>query len=823
MSAAARASAASRAVREGVSSTLRGGSTSHAAPQLSSSVLSLGKKWTPAPPQKDRVDLPHPRRNGNYSVSGEPSRPPPRNWSRASPPQEGQRDNRDRPWSTQPPPRNGQSRQGSFPRQQHQHQHQQRPWADRNEPFRREGQLQRQPLQPRFQTPIEHVKELDSQDSTNSRRLRPKGKGGLIDQLREDSKSEQPHPGNHLLLQRPKKPRVVHLKKMQKDVFIPSSISVAHLSRVLNVRQEWLQRRMRKIGMDDVGYDHILNSDDASLLAMEFDCNPIVNDEAAFDVYPSALPADPSSLPLRPPVVTIMGHVDHGKTTLLDTLRSTSVAASEAGGITQHIGAFSVPVSDSSITFLDTPGHAAFTAMRARGAGVTDIIVLVVAADDGVMPQTKEVIELAKGDGSGEGVGLVVAINKCDKPGVDVNKIKLSLLSAGVQLEEFGGDVPAVEVSGLTGKGLDTLVETISAVAEVRELRARAEGNAEGYVLESRVDKGKGPVATVLVLRGSLAPGLHILAGTSWARVRQMTDSSGAVLRTAGPGTPVIVSGWKELPSAGDEVLAASESDIKKAVTNRKRKVEANALKADVEALNDVRREAREEERMSASAKEEREKEKGKEEGPKELRLIIKGDVSGTVEAVVGVLQGIGNKIAQVKIVHSSVGDVTDSDVALAKAVNGMVVGFSVKAPPKILSTANSLSVPVYTESVIYRLMEEIRTRVAALLPVTIEKHVVGEANVQQVFEIKLKGKDTIHIAGCRVGNGLLQKDKKVRVIRGNQEVYDGPLVTLKQVKKDITEARKGTECGIGLDSFKDIKEGDLIQCYQVIQKPGVL
>ncbi|KIJ44240.1 hypothetical protein M422DRAFT_104588, partial [Sphaerobolus stellatus SS14] len=332
----------------------------------------------------------------------------------------------------------------------------------------------------------------------------------------------------------------------------------------------------------------VLNSEYASMLALEFDRNPIIDEEAGFDIFPPPTHPDQSSLPLRPPIVTIMGHVDHGKTTLLDTLRSASVAKGEAGGITQHIGAFSVPVTSSSdgrsmITFLDTPGHAAFSAMRARGATVTDIIVLVVAADDGLMPQTREVIELIKKE---KDTHVVVAINKIDKPGVDAEKIKNALLGEGLTLEDFGGDIPAVEVSGLTGQGLPDLIETISAVAGMADLRAEQTGDVLGFVLESKMHKGLGPVATVLVLRGELKPATNIISGMTHGRVRQLTDSHGQVVKAAYPGMAVTVSGWKELPNAGDEVLQGSDTNIKKALNNRKRRQDMASMLEDAEAIN---------------------------------------------------------------------------------------------------------------------------------------------------------------------------------------------------------------------------------------------
>ncbi|KAF9458674.1 hypothetical protein BDZ94DRAFT_1270200 [Collybia nuda] len=620
-------------------------------------------------------------------------------------------------------------------------------------------------------------------------------------------------------------------KQISVDIYIPTTVSVGTLARLLGVRLERLQHKMRNAGMSSwAKYDHVLTSDYAVLLAEEFGRNPIVNDEAAFDIYPLP-PRDPLTLPPRPPVVTIMGHVDHGKTTLLDTLRSTSVAKGEAGGITQHIGAFSVPVpmtegnisGPQSITFLDTPGHAAFSAMRARGAGVTDIIVLVVAGDDGIKPQTREVIELIKKD---EGkIGVVVAINKVDKPGVNVDTVKKALMAENIQLEEFGGDIPSVEVSGLSGHGLPDLVETLSAIAEMQDLRAEQDGLVHGFVLESKIHKGLGPVATVLVLRGCLKTGSHIISGVSQAKVRVMTNSTGAVIKAALPGTAVTVSGWKTLPNAGDEVLQGTEAEVKKAINNRIRKAEIEASLVDVEAINASRRQEREEREIMQQLKAvatNPEPQLGK-KGPKELRLIIKADVSGSAEAVTGALEGIGNKQVITRIVSSGVGEISESDITMAKAVGGMIVGFSVSAsrPIEILAAQND--VPIFTSNIIYRLMEDIKDRVIALLPVIIETRVTGEATVLQLFEIQLKAKQTKKVAGCRVTNGLVEKTKFAKVIRDGTVMHEGTLDTIRHLKKDVMEVRKGSECGLSLEGFADLRQGDIIQMYEKVEKPGVL
>ncbi|KAG8836202.1 hypothetical protein FRC18_011700 [Serendipita sp. 400] len=644
---------------------------------------------------------------------------------------------------------------------------------------------------------------------------------------------------------------VAKLKVFQKqrDIFLSKHVSVERLSRLLRIRIDRLQSALEKAGMTEVSYDHLLDSEDAALIAPEFGCNVIIDEVAAFDIVPPPLPKDTSSLSHRPPVVTIMGHVDHGKTTLLDTLRSASVAQGEAGGITQHIGAFSLPVSSlctskdakkndgRMITFLDTPGHAAFSSMRARGAMVTDIIVLVVAADDGVMPQTKEVIELVKKEHGH--VGLVVAINKIDKPGADPMIVKQMLLAEGVQLEEFGGDVPAIEVSGLTGQGLDNLMETVSLVSELMDLRAEPKGTAIGHVLESKNEKGFGPVASVLLLRGNLSTGSHLIAGQTSCRVRSLTDSNGKSVKGVPPGTAVSVSGWKDLPNAGDEVIQGTEDEVKRALINRKRNQDLASLVEDVGAINEKRKLERERREQELKEAEEAlrtgrviktnsslltEIDTVQDETIKTLRLIIKADVSGSAEAIAGALEGIGNDKASTKILQYAVGSVTEGDVALAKATEASIIAFGVQIPKSVVQAANLQSVPLISSNIIYRLMETVREKVSALLPPIIEHRVAGEANVQQMFEIDLKGRKVLKIAGCRVTNGTLEKNKPIRLMRDGKIVHDGTLDTFRHLKKDIMEARKGMECGLSVSQYSgDFLVGDVIQAYEVITKPAVL
>lgn len=652
----------------------------------------------------------------------------------------------------------------------------------------------------------------------------------------------------------------------------------------------------------DVRPDLLLSFEEAEVILLEMDQLAVPMDASssqAFDVYPRPPLSDSerAKAPLRPPIVTIMGHVDHGKTTLLDRLRSTSVAAGEAGGITQHIGAFSVPVgkkasfsssgSQPRITFLDTPGHAAFSAMRSRGAQLTDIVVLVVAADDGVMPQTKEVIQVvdqlqseSRSTGASHGtVQLVVALNKVDKPEADVEKVKRDLLSTGVQLEDFGGDIPCVEISGKTGQGLDRLEETLLALSELAELRSEAVGAVEGLILESRVEKGRGNTATVLIKRGQVQVGDIIVAGTSFAKVKGLSDEGNRPQKSAGPGDAVLVMGWRSLPHAGDEVLGVVDQSgvgaellAKKAVERRTRVEEQRKLSEDVVAVNEGRRiKAEEDEKRDREAFEQRQRarearmqqaagqggaksagtadaaaaaatgeeqnaevedEMGAEARSKkqELRLVVKADFSGTVEAVLGAISGIGNADVCVKIVSSGVGEPNEGDIAMAQAVGQCeVIGFNVKPSKHILNLATKAHptpVKVHCDSVIYRLMSHVSEQCAALLAPIVETRVNGEAVIAEVFNINLKGRHFRNVAGCRVTNGVLSRNSQVRVLRGDERkvIYEGKLDSLRQVKREVEEMRKGTECGLGFEGmWGAFEKGDIVQCIHNVEVPRKL
>ncbi|KAJ2957298.1 hypothetical protein NQZ79_g6981 [Umbelopsis isabellina] len=647
-------------------------------------------------------------------------------------------------------------------------------------------------------------------------------------------------------------------EKVQRDVYIPEVVNVANLARVLGIRLEQLISTMKNLEMENTKHDHIdhivllvLNADESSLIAMELDMNPIVDSQAALDLYPRAQPEDMSIFPSKPPIVTIMGHVDHGKTTLLDTLRKSSVAAGEAGGITQHIGAFSVDLpSRKRITFLDTPGHAAFSAMRSRGANVTDIVVLVVAADDGVMPQTIEAIKHAQS----ANVPIIVAINKCDKHGADPNRVKQELLQHEIQLEEFGGDVASVEVSGLTGKGLDELEENIITLAEVLDLRAERNNTAEGIVLESNIEKGRGNVATILVRSGTLKTGGHIVAGNTMCKVRSMTDDKGKIVKEALPGQPVKVIGWKELPSAGDEMLqATTESVAKTVVANRIAKEQRKQQLQDLEVINEKRRRQREQVEAERNAERQYKKDMWmfhqglitqypetlnkrlsaingltnaqdeEEDKVKEYRAIVKGDVSGTVEAVVDCLNGLQTPEVRVKVVSSGVGNISESDVQLAAASEGHIIGFNVKADKRIQQEASMNNVSIKSYNIIYKLLDDVKSNLCEMLPPIVTTQVNGEATIQQVFQITVKGRETKPVAGCRITNGTVSRNGRVRVVRNRETVWEGDLETLKQVKKDISEAKKGLECGMSFEGFIDFKEGDVIQSIQTVETPRTL
>ncbi|XP_012505322.1 PREDICTED: translation initiation factor IF-2, mitochondrial [Propithecus coquereli] len=543
--------------------------------------------------------------------------------------------------------------------------------------------------------------------------------------------------------------------------------------------------------------------------------------------------ADPALLTPRSPVVTIMGHVDHGKTTLLDKLRKTQVAAMEAGGITQHIGAFLVSLpSGEKITFLDTPGHAAFSAMRARGAQVTDIVILVVAADDGVMKQTVESIQHAK-DAQ---VPIVLAINKCDKAEADPEKVKKELLAYDVVCEDCGGDVQAVHVSALTGDNLMALAEATIALAEMLELKADRTGPVEGTVIESFTDKGRGPVTTAIIQRGTLRKGSVLVAGKSWAKVRLIFDENGKTISEAYPSMPVGIIGWRDLPSAGDEILEVeSEPRAREVVDWRKYMQEQEKSKEDLKVIEEKRKEHQEAHRKvrekygslhwkERSFKEYLERKEGKPLKPKEkierdsntFPVIIKGDVDGSVETLLNIMDTYdASHECELELVHFGVGDISENDVNLAETFSGVIYGFNVNASNVIQQSAAKKGVKIKLHKIIYRLIEDLQEELSSRLPCTVEEHPVGEASILATFSIT-EGKKKLPVAGCRVQKGQLEKQRKFKLIRNGHVIWKGLLTSLKHHKDDVSVIKTGMDCGLSLDEEKiEFKVGDQIICYE--------
>ena len=500
----------------------------------------------------------------------------------------------------------------------------------------------------------------------------------------------------------------------------------------------------------------------------------------------------PASLVERPPVVTVMGHVDHGKTSLLDAIRQTDVAAGEAGGITQHIGAYQAAVEDRSLTFIDTPGHAAFTAMRARGAEVTDIVVLVVAADDGVMPQTVEAISHAKA----AGVDMIVAINKMDLEKADPVTARAMLTEHGVVAEELGGDVISVEVSASDGSGIEDLLSMIDLVAQVSEFKANPNAPASGVVIESRLDRGLGPVATVIVQRGTLRRGDCLAAGAVSGRVRAMTDHKGKRISSAGPSTPVLVSGWSAVPTAGDLMEAVKDDRTARALAARRVQ--------ELRAKNLVVPTARE--RLGQLLERLRSKEQA------ELRLIIKADTDGSIGAIQDAVGRIVREGGGVTVIHAAVGGISENDITLAEATDSLVVGFNSRPNPKARRAARAAGIEIMTYSVIYELLGEMEQLLVGRLAPVQEERVLGAAEVRAVFRVPRLGA----AAGCYVVEGAIPRHARARLLRGGIVLYDGRVVSLRRFKEDVAEVSAGFECGIGLDRFRDIQEGDVIETYRV-------
>lgn len=576
-----------------------------------------------------------------------------------------------------------------------------------------------------------------------------------------------------------------------KDVHVPETITVAELAHKMSVKASEVIKQLMKLGQMCT-INQVLDQETAMIVVEEMGHKAF----AAAEDDPEAILADNGehaefeSKP-RAPVVTVMGHVDHGKTSLLDYIRRAKVAAGEAGGITQHIGAYHVDTPRGMVTFLDTPGHEAFTAMRARGAKATDIVILVVAADDGVMPQTKEAIAHAKA----AGVPLVVAINKIDKQGANTDRVTQELVAEGVVPEEYGGDSPFVPVSAKTGQGIDDLLEQVLLQAEVLELKAPVESPARGLVVEARLDKGRGPVATILVQSGTLKRGDVVLAGSSFGRVRAMLDENGKSVTEAGPSIPVEIQGLTEVPSAGEEAMVmADERKAREIALFRQGKFRdvklAKQQAAKLENMFDQMAEGE----------------------VKNLPLIIKTDVQGSQEALVGSLQKLSTSEVRVQIVHAAVGGISESDVNLAVASKAVIIGFNARADAQARKLAEANGVDIRYYSIIYDAIDEIKTAMSGMLAPEKREHVTGQVEIRQVILVSKVGA----IAGCLVVDGVVKRTSSVRLLRNNIVVWTGEIDSLKRFKDDVKEVRAGLECGLSLKNYNDIQVGDTLEVFEV-------
>ena len=591
---------------------------------------------------------------------------------------------------------------------------------------------------------------------------------------------------------------VVQAVKIDHAVVTTDNIPIKVLSEKLGVTAVEITKRLFKNGIvttvnGSIDYETAFMI--AADLGIELEYKPEKTAEEKLNEKQADTVEEIESLVPRAPVVTVMGHVDHGKTSLLDYIRKTKVTEGEAGGITQHIGAYSVSVGDKKITFLDTPGHEAFTAMRARGAQVTDIVVLVVAADDGIMPQTVEAINHAKA----AGVTIIVAVNKIDKPQADINKVKQDLTNYDLVPEEWGGDTIVCPVSAKTGEGVDNLLENILLVAEMKELLANPDREARGTIIEAKLDKGMGPMASVLVQNGTLHTGDNIISGTVTGRVRAMIDDRGKQVKSAGPSTAVSVLGFEEVPNAGDSIYAVSQELMKQVIDERKRKEsEARVQQTSKITLDDV---------FGKIA----------EGSMKTLNLIIKGDVQGSVEAVKQSVLKLSNDEVQVKVIHSGAGAVTESDVMLADSSNAIILAFNVRPDANARALAERTKVDVRTYRIIYDLLDDMQAALKGMLAPKYQEIYMGKCEVRQVFKITGVG----NVAGCYVLDGKIVRGGKLRIYRDDILVVEGNVQQLKRFKDDVKEVRAGFECGCAIEGFNDIKIGDIIECYMIQEVPA--
>ncbi len=581
------------------------------------------------------------------------------------------------------------------------------------------------------------------------------------------------------------------IKKTIREVVIPESISVQDLAQRMAVRGADVVKSLMKMGVMAT-INQVIDTDTAELIVEEFGHRAKRVSESDVEVGLTGTEDAAEHMAPRAPVVTVMGHVDHGKTSLLDALRQSDVAAKEAGGITQHIGAYQITVnSGDHITFIDTPGHAAFSEMRARGANVTDLVVLVVAADDGVMEQTKEAIAHAKA----AEVPMIVAINKCDRPDATPDRVRTELLSEDIQVESMGGEVLDVEVSAVAKTGLEKLEEAILLQSELLELKANPKRTAVGTVIEAKLEQGRGPVATVLVERGTLRVGDIFVAGAEWGRVRAMINDRGQQVKEAGPSVPVEVLGLQGTPLAGDDLIAVENEARAREVADfrtrqRKQSTAAGAARSTVEQMF-----------QSISAGE-----------AKELPIVIKGDVQGSVEAIATALERLATEEVKVRVLHTGVGGINESDVTLANASDGFIIGFNVRANPQARALARRDGVDIRYYSVIYNVIDDAKGLLSGMLAPTQREVFLGNAEIREVFSISKTGK----VAGCYITEGMVKRGAKVRLLRDDVVIHEGALKTLRRFKEDVREVKEGYECGMAFESYSDIQVGDVIECFEL-------
>ncbi len=612
---------------------------------------------------------------------------------------------------------------------------------------------------------------------------------------RSQQRGKQQYAKRETEAQRLQRLQLEKARKAQLKVMIPDEISVGELASRLKQSAAVVIKKLMGVGVM-ASVSEIIDFDTASVIAEELGAKiereVHVSIEERLNIVDTKEAADDTeNLVTRPPVVVVMGHVDHGKTSILDYIRHSNVIADEAGGITQHIGAYQVNVGGEPITFLDTPGHEAFTSMRARGASVTDIAILVVAADDGIMPQTVEAINHAKA----ADVAIIVAINKIDKPTANPEKVKQELTEYGLVPEEWGGDVICVPVSAKTGEGMDTLLDMVTLVSEVRELKANPDRMAKGTVIEARLDKGRGPVATILIQNGTLNKSDIIIAGTAVGRVRAMLDDRGNPLETAGPSTPVEITGLVEVPSAGDIFNAVEDERLARELVEQRRSAEKEEqFKSYRKVTLDNLFSQIEEGEM------------------KELPIIVKADVQGSAEAIKQSLEQLSNEEVRVRIIHAAVGGINGSDIMLADASGAVVIGFNVRPDQTAAEQAEIAGVDMHMYRVIYDALDDVKSAMKGMLAPKIREVEQGRAEVRQVYKISSIGT----VSGCYVQNGTITRSSLIRVVRDGIIIYDDKISSLKRFKDDVKEVNTGYECGITLEKFGDVKEGDIFEAYKM-------